>query len=53
MKSKTVKLSPKVVSLELFLDHSQFWKSQEHLKLTNPVKPNLLTWTAQAAQHAF
>ena len=43
----------KVIPLKLFLDHSRLQKSQGSLEVANPVMRILLTWTAQAAFHAF
>jgi len=43
----------KVISLKLFLNHSWFRKSEEGLERANPVARILLTWTDQAALHAF
>ena len=57
MKGKTVNhhigLIPKVALSKLFLNHSQFRKSQESLEVVNPVTRILLTCIAPATLHVF
>lgn len=52
-KALCIGLIPKVIPLKLLLVHSRLQKSQERLQIANVVTRMLLTWTAQAALHAF